>query len=125
MREYITQAELSAVSGATTRDIENWMVRLPLRTKFKRTVQGRARDFTRDNAVEIAMVAALVRSGFTPAAAAERVSVLLKMWERGEAVGWTLFVNDDVLVLDDPPTAGQRLDLWLRTDWWLFSCLNA
>src|SRR5688572_27063798 len=64
-----TMKGLLAASGATPRDVENWIARLPLATHFEPTVRGRARRFSRENVLEIAFITALVRGGVAPSEA--------------------------------------------------------
>jgi hypothetical protein len=65
-----TAAEILTVVRASQRDIENWIARLDLSTEFEETVRGRARLFSRENALELAFIAALVRGGAIPSKAA-------------------------------------------------------
>ena len=53
-------AELAALSGASTFDIQHWLNRLSLTTRYAKTTQGKAQKFNRDNAVEISLIARLV-----------------------------------------------------------------
>jgi hypothetical protein len=102
----ITQYELQAISGASQRDIENWMVRLPLTTKFQQTVRGRSRTFSMDNVLEITLLARFVRSGFSPAAAAVRIRDLFDCWKRNGRTKWALFIWSD----DTGLARGMSLD---------------
>ncbi|GEO16001.1 hypothetical protein [Microvirga aerophila] len=65
-----TAAEILTVVRASQRDIENWIARLDLSTEFKETVRGRARLFSRENALELAFIATFVRGGASPSKAA-------------------------------------------------------
>ena len=65
-----TLAELlPTLAGASSRDVENWIARLPLSTSFEKPGRGRPRLFNRANALELAFVAAFVRGGATPSSA--------------------------------------------------------
>jgi hypothetical protein len=67
----ITLCELlSALPGTSPRDIDNWLARLPLKTKYAPTVRGRRRTFTRDNALELSFLSHMVRGGMMPKVAA-------------------------------------------------------
>ena len=109
-------AELAALSGASTFDIQHWLNRLSLTTRYAKTTQGKAQKFNRDNAVEISLIARLVRAGMAPAMAAERVKLLFKQWEHNQPLGWVVFFCEEkdsalgVLCDDEPPTA-KTLDL--------------
>jgi hypothetical protein len=109
----ITQGKLLSISGTSQRDVENWLVRLPLTTKYKPTVRGRPRLYNRDNVIEITMIARLVRSGFSPRVAVEMVADLFKKWKRGEGKEWVIFLRGEtalepVLTLDGV-TPGLKL----------------
>lgn len=92
----ISQFELQVASGASQRDVENWMSRLPLATKFRRTVRGKPRTFSVDNAIEMALLARFTKSGFTPAAAAVRIRELFEDWKFGGRTNWAIvFWNDE------------------------------
>lgn len=109
-------AGLANLSGASTLDIQNWLKRLSLTTRYAKTTQGKAQKFNRDNAVEISLIARLVRTGMAPAMAAERVRLLFKQWELNQPLGWVVFFCEEkdsalgVLCEDEPPTA-KTLDL--------------
>src|SRR5665213_686073 len=59
------------ITGASARDIDNWLNRFELKSKFAASAQGRARVFSRENVIELAVIAELVRHGAAP-----RVAVL-------------------------------------------------
>jgi hypothetical protein len=81
----MSMAQLVTLSGASQFEIQNWMARLPLTTRYAKTTQGKARGFNRDNAVEICLLARLVRAGVSPAVAAERVRLL---FDSGNVAGF-------------------------------------
>jgi hypothetical protein len=111
-------AELANLSGASTDDVQNWLKRLSFRTRFAKTTQGKAQQFNRENAVEICMIARLVRAGMSPAEAAKRVGILFKQFEPYIPDGWVCFLSDEripILQSDEPPTAKQ-LDILDETD---------
>jgi hypothetical protein len=104
----LTQNELLAVTGATQRQVENWLGRLPLVTQYEPTVQGRARGFSKDNVMEIGLIDRLVKGGMKPAAAAECAAELFKAIRGRKPHGWvTVFIGGnlpiDYLVSDKPP----------------------
>lgn len=106
-------AGLASLSGASPLDIQNWLKRLSLTTRYAKTTQGKAQKFNRENAVEICMIGRLVRSGMSPAEAAKRVHILFKQCEPYIPGGWVTFLSDEkipFLTSDDPPTA-KNLDL--------------
>jgi hypothetical protein len=106
----VTRTQLAALSGVSTLDIQNWMMRLPLSTKYANTTSGVARQFSRDNALEILLMSRLIKNGMAPAAAAERLAKLFKELKQKKPHGWALFINDerfpvDFMVSDEPPSA--------------------
>ncbi len=74
--------------GLSRADVENWLSRpsVQLRTKYAPTVKGRARKFTKENVMELALVGALVEGGVRASDAAmwaepvieDHISVLRK-----------------------------------------------
>lgn len=105
----ITLNQLAGLSGVSTLDIQNWMLRLPLNTKYTKTTPGVARPFSRDNALEILLMSRLIKNGMAPAAAAERVAKVFKELKRRKPFGWAIFINDerfpvDFMVSDKPPS---------------------
>jgi MerR HTH family regulatory protein len=108
----LTQTELLALTGAAKRDVENWMGRLPLVTKYEETIMGRARNFSRDNALEIALIDRLVKTGMSPAAAAKCVARLFKDIKAKKPHGFATFFTGgnmpiDYIVDDKPPPAAM------------------
>jgi hypothetical protein len=93
MRERISTAELIGITGASARDIDNWLWRLPLATKYDQKGRGRARGFSRDNALEIALVAALVKLRIQASDAASQMEVLFSNWQdcKPKELEWTIF----------------------------------
>ena len=109
-------AELAALSGASAFDIRHWLDRLPWVTKFAKKAQGKARKFNRENAVEICMIARLVRSGMSPAEAAKRVRILFEQCEPYLPEGWVVFFCEEEdsalgVLCDDKPPLATTLDV--------------
>jgi hypothetical protein len=130
MRDSISTAELLAISGAKVRDLDNWLARLPLKTGFGLKGRGSARSFTRANALEITLIAALVKDGVSASAAAQRVSVLLDAWRdcNVKRQEWTIFwgtENGDwaVMRLEKPPF-DSPLFMRLTTKHWIVTVLR-
>ena len=94
----ITSAQLQAVLGdrASPRDLENWLARLTLATKYRPTSRGRSRSFTMDNVLEIYLLAMFVRMGFAPASAAARIGDLFWYWTHNNGrTEFAVFIWDD------------------------------
>ena len=75
-----TASQITSVTNASVRDIENWVGRLELSTPYQKTTPGRARLYSRRNALEIAFIAAMVRGGASPARAALLSARSLREW---------------------------------------------
>lgn len=100
----LTQGEVLEVTGASQRNIENWMARLSLSTEYEATVQGRARGFSRENAVELALMRQLIEGGMRPAAAAECLAKLFAEIKAKKPHGWAIFLaGGHYLVSDERP----------------------
>jgi hypothetical protein len=106
----ITMAQLCAVCGTTEKVLHHWLERLKLSTRYAKAKTGPARNgrFTRENVVELALIARLVRVGLGPSIAAARVAELLDQWRSSLPKAWAIFFNEkdmrlEVLCLDEPP----------------------
>src|SRR5687768_7355213 len=92
MSEYLKPlSSVLDITGASQRDIENWIGRLQLATKFQQVGRGRQRFYSRANVLELSLVAALVASNIPPAvAAAYAESFLRRLQDRnfGELCKW-------------------------------------
>jgi hypothetical protein len=104
----VNQAQLLEFTGASQRNVENWMSRLALATKYEPTVQGRARGFSKDNVVEIALMNKLVRRGYAPAKAVEYIAKLFKDIRAKKPHGWLIIFGEnfpiDYMVTDKQPS---------------------
>src|SRR5262245_11403030 len=100
----LTLADLQAITGTSENNLERWLERLPLVTAYEETVAGRARKFSRDNAVELGVVANLVKQGLKPAAAAEIAAKLLKTMKTKKPKGWlTIFLDSGHYAISEEP----------------------
>jgi hypothetical protein len=91
--EMLPMAKILDVVGASSHDIENWIGTLELFSKFQPTVRGRARLYSRDNVLELALLAAFVKAGVRPSlAAAHAAQQLRSVRHSGRVVReWTAF----------------------------------
>ncbi len=97
-------ADVEAITGASVLDLENWRNRLPLVTEFEATVAGRARRFSRENVTELSVIAALVKQGMKPAAAAEVAANLFELMKTKKPKGFlTVFPDGTYTISDKPP----------------------
>ncbi|UYO49657.1 hypothetical protein KQX64_03315 [Rhodopseudomonas palustris] len=94
-----TVSELTPVIQATHRDVENWVGRLDLATGFDRPGPGRARMFSKENAFELGMLAALVRGGAAPSTAtlvaAKFAQDAKRNWRGTAFKNWLVFPAGD------------------------------
>ena len=105
----ITIAKLSQVAGTTVVTLNGWLARLDLSTDFEQAKAGPAKQgrFSRENALELALIGRLVReAGMSPSAAAANVKEMLAKWGRAKPDGYVLIVGDKVTMIDRPPSAG-------------------
>ena len=79
----LTLIELAALANVTPYQIENWLKRLDLKTRYAKTAQGHARGFNRANCLEITVLAELIRAGIKPEAAIARVQPVLQKMKTG------------------------------------------
>jgi hypothetical protein len=91
-----TVTELLPVIEGTSRDVENWVGRLELRTRYADTVQGKARLYTRPNALELAFLSAFVRIGIRPRSAVAFAEACLEEHQRGKLPEWFAFRAGDL-----------------------------
>jgi hypothetical protein len=81
MKRAITAAILAPAIGATNRDIENWIKRLKLSTRYHTPEQGKPRLLFRDNCLELGFIAGLVRGGALPSRAVLFAASFLRAWK--------------------------------------------
>ena len=105
----ITEPDLVRLSGASHTDILNWRGRLELATKYEKTVSGRARQFSRENALEIRLMNRLIKNGMAPAAAAKVINEFFAQLKAKKPLGWAIFILDErfpvnMMCSDEPPS---------------------
>jgi hypothetical protein len=106
MLDHLTLTDLQAVTGSSENNLERWLERLPLVTDYEETVKGVARKFSRNNAVELGVIARLVQTGMKPARAAEVAAELIKVMKDQKPQGFlTLFPGGTFTISDAPPSA--------------------
>jgi hypothetical protein len=69
--------EVLGVARTTRNAFNYWMREGVLRTEFEETTPGVARELSQDNALEIALVAALTRAGLDPAIAGQSAASIM------------------------------------------------
>jgi hypothetical protein len=79
----LTLSNICAIASCTPDDVNNWMRRNVLRSPIPPTRKGATRIYSRENALEIAFVSALIRGGLAPSSA----SILAEGWIEKHAQG--------------------------------------
>lgn len=100
--------------SASSRDIENWIGRLELSTKFTAPGRGRPRVFTRENAIELGFIAALVRAGVEPSKANAYARSMLRYLQMDNLHEWLVFRAGDVqraIATNTPDFSGALMQL--------------
>jgi hypothetical protein len=75
--------ETVVVSGASVSFIETSLKRLELKTDYMEAGRGHTRFFSRENVIELAIIARLVKARFTPLVAAERAGEIIELLREG------------------------------------------
>lgn len=72
--------EFLHVFALNRKDVENWVSRptINLSTTYQKTVSGRAREFSKANVLELALIGSFVAVGFKASAAAEFTREVIK-----------------------------------------------
>ena len=96
MATHITASRLLPEIQASVRDLDNWIGRLDLSTKFRAREPGKARLFNRWNAIELGMIAALVRGGAAPGVAALFARPLVEDADRNHQREYFVFAAGDL-----------------------------
>ena len=81
--------------GLTRYDAENWRRRVGLLTEYKPTTAGKAQEYSRDNVLELAATAALVKSGMPPKSAIAYANALIRGGKAGDVRAWLIFPAGD------------------------------
>jgi hypothetical protein len=107
----ITMAQLSGLARTSEKVLATWIERLDLATKYQRAKTGPATGgrFTRENAIELFLIAKLVRLGLLPSMAAAHISSLLKQWARGDKLGLTFVSGPDIAITLDEPLSVEQI----------------
>ena len=85
--------------GIERTDVENWIHRIGLRTHYDDTMLGRAREFSRLNVFELAVVKSLVSNGCRPFRAVAYAEFLLDAFRYGHELNWLILPAPDFLRL--------------------------
>ena len=99
--------EILPTIGAPASSIENWLMpdRLRLYTSFEGTTRGRARLFSRNNTLELALIAAFIKAGAAASGAAAMAEAVLRAETNAAALGrpknydvreWWVFAAGDM-----------------------------
>lgn len=94
-----TATQLAPVINASNRDIENWVGRLDLSTPYEQPERGLPRMYSKANAFELGMIAALVRGGALPShattVAARFAQDGQRNWRHSAFRDWLVFRAND------------------------------
>ncbi|MEH3145196.1 MAG: hypothetical protein PGN34_07565 [Methylobacterium frigidaeris] len=93
-------AEIERVTGASRLDIGNWLKRLTMTSDFPEVQPGAPRDYSYQNVVELAFIAAFVAAGLPPSTSVAFarpfvVSAQAPGVRIGESRAWTVFPAGD------------------------------
>jgi hypothetical protein len=104
MKNAITASVLAPEIGATIRDIENWIARLDLKTKYHSPDQGKPRLLSKLNCLELGFIAGVVRGGARPSKAVLFAARFLDHWSPlaigGGRRNWFVFPSGDLKLGD-------------------------
>lgn len=85
--------------GASRRDIENWQARIPgmggFTTTFEATRRGVPRDYSKENVIELAFIAAFVRVGCELSKARAFSGGLIRQLRTGHLRDWLVIPAPD------------------------------
>ncbi len=82
-------SEFANAIGVSRADVENWIYRLELSTDYAETTPGKARNYSRANVLELAFLAAMIKTGWPPRKAVGIVrDVLQDSWSIAAWLGW-------------------------------------
>src|SRR5690349_1061069 len=99
----VTLPEVLTIVQCTRDDFNNWHRRGILSTKFPKATAGIPRVVTRENALELAFLAALVKCGIEPLAASHEVQRWLYAERRSRVSRyWATNPRGNVLHLPEP-----------------------
>lgn len=77
--------------GLSRADAENWVYRKIARAPYAETIPGRAREFSRHQVLELAVIGALVATGCKPATAGAHAEGLVEDYRMGRLPQWGIF----------------------------------
>jgi hypothetical protein len=104
-----SSTELANIVGAKPKDIDNWLQRTELLARFRSTRTGARRTVSYGNVLELAFIAAFVRTGIKASAAVTLASIFARRAVDGRLKEWLVFEpNDDPALLatsDSLPSA--------------------
>lgn len=89
-----TILEILPTVGAERHDVENWLGRLTFSSAFETGTPGRARQFSRDNTIELAAIAAFVRMGWLPNTAVAMAGAVMRMAKVNKVREWAVFSTE-------------------------------
>ncbi|SFO91207.1 MerR family transcriptional regulator [Tranquillimonas alkanivorans] len=88
--------EFKDTIGASRREIENWLNRVdPFLSTFEPTRRGIPREYTKENVIELAFIAAFIRAGLELQSASAYARTMLRHYRNKEVRAWVAFPAGD------------------------------
>jgi hypothetical protein len=92
----VALSRIAAVVDLNLHDFTNWRKRELLRTHYRDTINGKAREFTRENAIELAVVSALGKNGVAIPSAVAYADMVLRNARTGRLREYLMFPTGSV-----------------------------
>lgn len=89
-------SDFKAAIGISRADVENWLPKLDLSTEYAPTVPGVPREFTRENVLELGIIAAMRKTGCSSLlTAAAYARMVIRGYRNGDLREWVAFPAGD------------------------------
>lgn len=112
-----SSTELADIVGVKPKDIDNWLQRTELMARFRSTRTGARRSVTYGNVLELAFIAAFVRTGVKASAAVKLASIFSVRATQGHIKEWLVFEpSEDPAFLETSDTLPSAETLALRAN---------
>lgn len=101
--------------GASRRDVENWQARIPTMGRFATlyapTRRGLPRNYSKENVIELAFIAAFVRLGCDLGKANAFAGGLMRQYQTGKIRAWLVFPAPDYdsAISTDAPSNSEKI----------------
>lgn len=81
--------------GASRTDVENWRDRVHLWTEYEPTTPGVAQNYSRENVLEMAVIAAMKKAGCPLRSASAYAGMVIRGHRNGDLRKWLVFPAGD------------------------------